>query len=144
MTPEETAERVVDTMLAGDTFSKWLGLTIEKVSPGHCTVKMAVRKDMLNGFGVCHGGVPYALADSAMAFAANAHGRVSLLLDGNMSYPAKVEQGDVLTATAGELVLTGKIGVYGVRVTNAEGAIVAEFRGTVFRTEREFFPDDTD
>src|SRR5678815_133800 len=91
------ADRVVATMRAGDAFSRWLGIELLALEPGGCTVRMAVRPDMLNGFGVCHGGVTFSLADSALAFASNTHGRVTVSVENGISYPASVAAGDVLT-----------------------------------------------
>ena len=137
---QDLARRVVDQMLAGDEFSRWLGLTVSDLRPGHCVTQMTIRQEMVNGFGVCHGGVTYSLADSALAFASNSHGRISPLIESNMSYPERVEIGDVLTATADEVSCTNKLGTYNVQVRNQHGALVGQFRGTVYRTPKEFFP----
>ena len=135
--PEQAlAERVVSGMLARDAFSRWLGVELATLAPGQATVRMTVRDDMLNGFGVCHGGVTYSLADSALAFASNTHGRVSMSIDNAMSYPAAVHRGDRLTATAVEERATGRLAFYTVRVTNQDDLTVALFRGTVYRTSR--------
>ena len=75
------AERVVATMVAKDAFSQWLGISVLTVAPRSVTVRMTVREEMLNGFGVGHGGVAFALADSALAFASHTHGRVTMSID---------------------------------------------------------------
>ena len=98
---------------------------------------MTIRTEMANGFGVCHGGVTYALADSALAFACNTHGRVTMAIENSIGYPAVVSVGDVLTATAVEESATNRLGFYSVKVTNQGGTVVATFRGTVFRTQIE-------
>ncbi|MGE0435225.1 MAG: hotdog fold thioesterase [Planctomycetota bacterium] len=136
----ELARRVVDQMLEHDAFSRWLGLTVSDLRPGHCLAQMTIRPDMVNGFGVCHGGVPYSLADSALAFASNSHGRLSLLIESNMSYPEKVQVGDVLTATADEVSCTNRLGTYNVAVRNQHGTLIGQFRGTVYRTAKDHFP----
>jgi acyl-CoA thioesterase len=102
---------------------------------------MTVREDMLNGFGVCHGGVTYAVADSALAFASNTHGRVSMSIENAIGYPAPVRAGDVLTAVAIEESATSRLAFYRVTVRNQEDVVVALFRGTVYRTNQEFFKD---
>lgn len=131
------AKKIVQHLLSNDPFSQWLGIEVLDVSPGRVTLRMTVRREMLNGFGVGHGGVTFAFADSALAFASNSHGRLSLALAANISYPAKVMEGDVLTATAVEESLSEKVGVYSISVRNQEEAVVALFQGTVYRTSKE-------
>jgi len=135
------AERLVGAMLAGDAFSRWLGVELTKVRPGACTVRMTVRDEMVNGFGVCHGGVTYSLADSALAFASNTHGRVTVSVDNGIAYPAPVHAGDSLTAAATEESVAGRLAFYRVVVANQDGTTVALFRGTVYRTRRALLPD---
>ena len=94
------ATRLVNAMLARDAFSAWLGLEVVEVRPGACTARMTVRDEMTNGFGVCHGGVTFALADSALAFASNTGGQVTVSVENSMTYPAAAQVGDVLTAEA--------------------------------------------
>ncbi len=104
-------------------------------------VRMTVRDDMLNGFGVCHGGATFALADSALAFACNTHGRVTVAIDNSITYPKAIARGDVLTATAEEESSSNRLGFYRVTVTRGNGEAVALFRGTVYKTGKAFFPD---
>jgi acyl-CoA thioesterase len=126
------ARRVQEAMLARDAFSQWLGLEILHIAPAACTVRMTVRHEMLNGFGVAHGAIAFAVADSAFAFACNTQGRIT--------YPAAVRAGDVLTAEAREEAASERLGYYAVRVTNGAGAVVGLFRGTSYRTRKEHFP----
>ena len=135
------AERCVSTMLDGDAFSRWLGLRVVSIAPRAVTVQMTVRDEMLNGFGVCHGGVTFALADSALAFASNTHGRVSLSVENGISYPTSVRAGDLLTAVATPESVGGRLGFYRVVVTRQDGDTVAIFRGTVYSTNRPLLPD---
>ena len=137
MRAENRAEEVVRGMMAKDAFSQWLGIEVLEVSDGAATVRMTIRPEMVNGFGVCHGGISYSLADSAFAFASNSHGRVAMSIDNTMSYPERVEVGDVLTAVASELKVGEKIGMYEVSVTNQRDVLVGIFRGTVYRTGKE-------
>lgn len=130
------ARQVVAGMMAEDAFSQWLGLQIEDVQPGAVTVRMTVRADMLNGFGVCHGGVTFALADSAFAFASNTPGQVAVSIENNIAYPAKVVAGDVLTAKAEALSSSNRLATYQVMVTNQRNERVGIFRGTVYRTQK--------
>lgn len=138
----ELARRNVRHLLQQDPYSQWLGITVESVAPGRVQIRMAVRPEMCNGFGVCHGGVTFAFADSALAFASNSHGRVSLLLDAAMSFPAPVQAGDVLTALAEEETRSEKVGTYLIRVRNQRDEVVGIFKGTVYRTRRNLDPDN--
>ncbi|HEX8726195.1 MAG TPA: hydroxyphenylacetyl-CoA thioesterase PaaI [Gemmatimonadaceae bacterium] len=131
------AESVVQGMLARDAFSRWLGVDVLRVAPGQCTLRMTVRAEMLNGFGVAHGGVAYALADSALAFASNTNGRVTVSIENNIGYPVAVHPGNVLTAEAVELSASRRVAFYSVTVRNEAGVVVAVFRGTVYRTSQQ-------
>ena len=135
------AERLVGAMLGRDAFSAWLGVELLEVRAGVCRLRMRVRDEMLNGFGVCHGGVTFSLADSALAFASNTHGRVTVSVDNAISYPAPVRAGDVLEAMAIEQSAGRRMAYYLVHVSNQLGVAVALFRGTVYRTDRELLPE---
>ncbi len=136
-TLDRRASAIVRQMLAHDGFSRWLGVELVDVGPARATLRMKVRQDMTNGFGVCHGGVTFALADSALAFASNTGGKVMVSIENSITYPAAVRVGDVLTANAEEEASSQRLAYYRVRVTKDDGAVVALFRGTVFRTDRE-------
>jgi acyl-CoA thioesterase len=141
MTDEQAlAERIVRDMLARDEFSRWLGIELIDVRPNGATVRMAVRPEMVNGFGVCHGGIVFSLADSALAFASNTHGRITVSIENSVRYPAPIRVGDVLTAEAVQEGATNRLGFFGVTVRDQHGAPVGLFRGTVYRTHREHFP----
>lgn len=133
---QSLAEAVVREMLERDAFSAWLGLEVDGVGPGRATCRMRVRAEMLNGFGVCHGGVTFALADSALAFASNTEGRVAMSIENSMTYPVAVREHDVLTATAEREATSGRLGFYRVAVRRQDGELVGLFRGTVYRTDR--------
>ena len=134
---QRLAERVVATMMERDAFSQWLGIEITSVAPNAATVRMTVRPEMVNGFGVCHGGVTFSLADSALAFASNTHGRLTMSIENSIRYPATVVPGDALTATAVEESSTRRLAFFNVTVRKASGEVVGLFRGTVYRTSRE-------
>ena len=136
------SEKIVDTMYQNDAFSQWLGIKIIDVSEGFCQLKMTVRKEMLNGFQIAHGGIAYSLADSALAFASNSHGRKSLSVETSISHTVSVKEGNVLTAATEELSLSDKIGVYLITITNQSNEDVAYFKGTVYRTSKEWLPND--
>jgi len=132
------AKRVVDHMYDNDQFSQWLGIKRVKVEQGHCILKMEVREEMVNGFGIAHGGIAFSFADSALAFASNAYGRLSVALDCSINFSVAVKIGDELTATANELSLTNKTGTYLIEITNQRNEKVAFFKGTVYRTSKEY------
>lgn len=138
---QKLAERVAQAMLAKDAFSAWLGLELVEIKPRSCRVRMRVRDEMLNGFGVCHGGVTFSLADSALAFACNTHGRVTLSIENGISYPTAVQAGELLVAVAEEESASNRLAFYSVRVIREDGTAVALFRGTVYRTQTPHFPD---
>src|SRR5438105_11609826 len=97
--PEEI---IRNKMYANDAFSKWLGIEIVKVGAGSCELKMKVRKEMLNGFSIAHGGITYSLADSALAFASNSHGKKAVSVETSISHTQTVNEGDELYAVASE------------------------------------------
>ena len=131
-------KRVVDQMYNNDLFSQWLGIQRVEDGAGVSTLRMTVRKEMLNGFAIAHGGITYSLADSALAFAANGHGIQSMSIETSISHTKKVVEGDVLTAKAVEKSLTSKIGVYEVIIENQNSEAVALFKGTVYRSGKEW------
>jgi acyl-CoA thioesterase len=134
---QQLAERVVQGMLARDSFSRWLGLEVTELGPARCRCRMSVRDEMVNGFGVAHGAIAYALADSTLAFASNTQGRIALSIENGISYPAAVQPGDTLSALATEESASYRLAFYLVRVTNQRDELVALFRGTVYRTSEE-------
>ena len=133
----ERTSTVVTRMLERDAFSRWLGIEMLDSSAGRCSLRMKVREEMLNGFGVGHGAIVFALADSAMAFACNSSQFVTMAIDNSISYPAAVKLDDELVALAQEESSTGKLAFYRVTVRRRDNAIVAIFRGTVYRTRQE-------
>src|SRR3972149_7933683 len=102
MNSKALADKIVDQMLDKDPFTKWLGIEIISIKEGSCELKMKIRDEMLNGFEIAHGGITFSLADSALAFASNSHGRICVSLEASMSYLEPVKEDDVLTATAEE------------------------------------------
>jgi acyl-CoA thioesterase len=128
---------IVDRMYQHDLFSQWLGITRVAEGPGHCTLEMIVRDEMVNGFGIAHGGITYALADTALAFASNAHGRKSVSIETSINHIKPVRPGDILRAIAEETSLSHKLGIYHIRVMRAED-LVAHFKGVVYRKEEEW------
>lgn len=128
------AEQVVAGMMAKDAFSQWLGITVVDVRPRRATVRATVRPEMVNGFGVAHGGIAYSIADSALAFASNTNGKITVSIENAITYPAAVNVGDVLTATAKIETESNRLAYYRVVVRNQKDDIVSLFRGTVYKT----------
>lgn len=139
MTSKEKAYKIAkEQMYDNDPFSQWLGIEIVNLDAGIAKLQMTVRKDMTNGFGIAHGGITYSLADSALAFASNSHGRQSVSVETSISHTQAVKVGDILTALASEDSLSHKIGVYRIVVTNQNEVVVAIFKGVVYRTSKDW------
>ena len=136
----DLAKKVVEKMISGDEFSKWLGIEVIEISKGFCKLKMKVRDEMTNGFKIAHGGISYSLADSCIAFSANSDGIQSLSVETSISYTKKVQSGDILTATSKEINKSSKTALYYITITNQEMEEIAHFKGTVYRTKKEWFP----
>jgi acyl-CoA thioesterase len=133
------ANKIVDTMYDSDWFSQWLGIERVIVEQGKCVLKMKVRKEMLNGFQILHGGICYSLADSALAFASNSYGIKSLSIETSISHLHPCYQGDEIIATTTEISLNNKVGIYTICINNSNGKLVALFKGTVYRTSKPWF-----
>ena len=135
-------KRVVDMMMSKDYFSQWLGIEVVLAAPGQYILKMKIRKEMLNGFGIAHGGISFSFADSALAFASNSHGQKSVSIETSISHTNSLMEGDEIIATATELSRSNKIAVYSIAVTNQQNETVALFKGTVYRTSKHWFPEE--
>lgn len=131
---DQLANKVVEKMMQNDSFSKWMGLEVIDVKEGYSKVRMTIRKEMLNGFGIVHGGLAFSLADSAFAFACNNRNNISVALDVTITFTKAVNVGDVLTAEAKEIHNGRSTGVYLITITNQKNEQVAFFKGTCFRT----------
>ena len=122
-------------MMQHDRASEALGMTVVVNEPGHSVVTMTIREDMLNGFAITHGGFVFALADTAFAIACNDSDLVTVAAGADITFLKATTAGDVLTATAIERAKSGRSGIYDVEVLDADGAVVAEFRGRSRRTD---------
>jgi acyl-CoA thioesterase len=131
-----TATEVVNHMMKNDLFSQWLGIEVLEVRDGYSNIKMTVRKEMINGFGIVHGGIAFSLADSAFAFACNNRNVLSVALDTSINFTKPVHIDDVLTAEATELHNGKSTGLYHITIKNQHNHIVALFKGTCFRTNK--------
>lgn len=140
---EDTARAVADAMYAADHASQRLGMEMAAVAPGAATLTMNVTRDMVNGLEVCHGGIVFTLADSAMAFASNSYNDISFAFAANIVWLRPARLGDTLTAIASEREAAGRTRVYDVVVTNQSGETVATFRGTTRSTDRPLVDDQS-
>jgi acyl-CoA thioesterase len=131
---DKMANDVVSHMMDNDFFSQWMGVEVLEVKEGYSRIRMTIRKEMVNGFGIVHGGLPFSLADSAFAFACNNRNNLSVALDVTITFTKAVNIGDVLTAEAKEIHNGRSTGVYLIMVTNQDNEKVAMFKGTCFRT----------
>ena len=134
MDNDKLATSVVDHMMDNDYFSQWLGVEVLEVKEGYSKIRMTIRKEMVNGFGIVHGGLPFSLADSAFAFACNNRNNLSVALDVTITFTKAVNVGDILTAEAKEVHNGRSTGVYLITVINQKNEQVALFKGTCFRT----------
>jgi acyl-CoA thioesterase len=137
MDNNEIAKKVVDKMMRDDLFSQWLGISLIEITEGYSKIKMTVREEMINGFGIVHGGVAFSLADSCFAFACNNRNVLSVALDTSINFTKPVHVGDVLTAEAKELHNGKSTGLYHITIKNQNDHTVALFKGTCFRTNKK-------
>ena len=136
MDKDDVANKVVNHMIENDLFSQWLGISVLEIKEGYSKIKMNVRAEMINGFGIEHGGIAFSLADSAFAFACNNRNVLSLALDTSINFLKPVHVGDELIAEAKELHNGKSTGLYHITITNQKQHIVAVFKGTCFRTDK--------
>jgi len=135
MNEQELAKAIVEYMMRNDPFSQWLGIQVLQVQPGYCRLSMQVSAPMLNGFSKAHGGISYSLADSCLAFAANAFGIQCMSVETSISHLRPVAEGDVLLAESTLLDRSTRLARYSILVSRqADGKPVAHFKGTVFHS----------
>lgn len=137
MMPEE----IVHRMMENDRFSQWLGIQILEVKEGYCRLFMKIRKEMLNGFSIAHGGITYSLADSALAFASNSQGQKALSIETSIHHLETTLEGDEILAEAKKEYESEKFGHYVVHVyllKNSEKKQLAFFKGIVYKTSRKW------
>ncbi len=131
---DNIATSVVNKMMTDDLFSQWLGIKILDVKEGYSKIQITLRNEMINGFGIIHGGIAFSLADSAFAFACNNRNNLSMALDTSITFIKATKPGDTLTAEAKELHNGRSTGLYLITVINQNEEQVALFKGTCFRT----------
>ena len=125
-------------MLEGDELTRWLGCEVVESKEGYCKLKMVVRKEMANGFLIAHGGISFSLADSAIAFAANSHGRHAVSLNTSIRHLKPVLVGDTLIAESKVTNLNHKIVNVDASVFNGDGEVVAHLHATGYRKSEQW------
>jgi acyl-CoA thioesterase len=143
MSPHDKARKVGETMFAVDTASKdTMGMELLACEPGRAVMRMAVRPLHLNGHQICHGGFIFTLADSTFAFACNSHNKNAVAAGCGIEFLRPAHAGDVLTCEGVEQILSGRHGIYDMRVSNQRGEVVALFRGKSAVIAGNVFPED--
>lgn len=137
---DKRANEVVDHMMKHDLFSQWLGIEVLEIKEGYSRIKMTIRSEMINGFGIVHGGIAFSLADSAFAFACNNRNVLSVALDTSINFLKPVHVGDILTAEAKELHNGKSTGLYHISICNQNDHEVAVFKGLCYRTNKSLLP----
>ena len=133
-------DEIVDTMMKHDYFSQWLGIKILAISEGYCKLSLCIRKDMLNGFHIAHGGITYSLADSALAFASNSKGQKSVSIETSILHLVSLKEGDEIIAESVNESDTGKLGHYKIKIYRLQQPeqAVALFKGIVYKTSKNW------
>lgn len=143
MSPQDRARKVGETMFAVDTASKdTMGMELLACEPGRAVMRMPVRPLHLNGHQICHGGFIFTLADSTFAFACNSHNKNAVAAGCSIEFLRPAHAGDVLTCEGVEQTLSGRHGIYDMRVSNQRGEVVAMFRGKSAVIAGTVFPED--
>jgi acyl-CoA thioesterase len=127
----KTPQEIVSTMMEKDAFSQWMNVEILQVEKGACLLRAVIHKDMLNGFEIAHGGISYALSDSALAFSSNAYGFKCVSIETSISHLRPVYEGDILTVKSEEIHRGKTIGIYTVEIQNQDASLISKFKGTV-------------
>ena len=144
LSEQQRADKSAAMMWGKDDASRWLGMALDLVGPGTATVSMTVEPHHTNGHDICHGGFIFTLADSAFAFACNSHNQMTVAQHCAVTFHAPGRLGDVLTATAEEVTLQGRSGLYDVMVHNQDGTLIASFRGHSRAVKGQHFHQEQD
>lgn len=138
---QEIAEQAATVMMCADRAAKALGIHVVQVGPGRSVLRMVVRRSMLNGHAMGHGGMTFTLADTALAYASNSYNQNAVAHTTQITFLAPTREADVLTATAVETAVAGRTGIYDVTVANQRGETVAVFRGQTQTIKGQLLPD---
>lgn len=142
MTPQDIARKVADTMFPQDVASKdTMGMELLSCEPGRAVLRMTVQARHLNGHQICHGGFIFTLADSTFAFACNSYNKNAVAAGCSIEFLRPGKLGDVLTCEGQEQTLSGRHGIYDMKVSNQNGEVVALFRGKSAQIAGTVFPE---
>lgn len=144
MTPKERATKAAAALWEGDHAAQSLGMALIFVDEAQASLAITVTQSHCNGHGICHGGITFALADTAFAYACNSRNQATVAQHNTISFIAPAHIGDTLTASASEVSLTGRSGIYDVRVTNQNGKTIAEMRGMSRSIKGRLFTEKTE
>ena len=139
MTENEIAKQCYETMWSKDRAAQDLGISVNVTEPGSAQASFKIRKSMVNGHELCHGGYIFTLADTAFAFACNTYNRVTVAASASIEFVRPARLGDTLVATATEVSRGGRTGIYDATVRNQDGEVVAIFRGRSYATREPVF-----
>lgn len=134
------AEACAEAMYARDWCAQAHDIRLVEVAPGRARMTMPVRRDMVNGHDICHGGMIFTLADTAFAYACNGGNRVTVASGCRIDFAAPARLGDTLNAEAEERAQAGRTGVYDITVRRQDGTLIALFRGNAYRIQGEVVP----
>ncbi len=140
-TPQQIAEACGAAMYERDYAAQMLGIVLEEIRPGYAKMSMTVRKDMVNGHDICHGGMIFSLADTAFAYSCNSRNRVTVASACTIDFVGAARLGDTLSALAQERSLNRRTGIYDITVTTQKNALVAHFRGRSHRIRGDVVPE---
>jgi acyl-CoA thioesterase len=127
----KTPKEIVGIMMEKDSFSQWMNLNVLSINKGNCVLECTIHEDMLNGFGIAHGGISYSLSDSALAFSSNAYGYQCVSIETSISHIRPVFVNDVLTVKSEEIHRGKTIGIYTIEIKNQDLKLISKFKGTV-------------
>lgn len=143
MANTELTNRCIDTLVKRDAVAASLGIQVLESAPGRVMISMRVRSDMCNGLGICHGGMLFTLADTAMAYASNSHGKVAVASSVHIDFLRSAEQDHVLLAEAVEVYRGRRKASYQVTVSRENAVHIAHFHGTVAILDRDVLQEET-
>ncbi|UTW05127.1 hydroxyphenylacetyl-CoA thioesterase PaaI [Amphritea atlantica] len=142
MTAQQLAEACSDALHSGDQAAQAMGMIIDEIAPGYAKLSMLVRKDMLNGHAISHGGCMFTLCDTAFAHSCNTYNRSTVASGCSIEYIAPGFEGDILTAVAQERSRSGRTGVYDITLYNQKGDELAFFRGKSYQIKGTLIPEE--
>jgi acyl-CoA thioesterase len=143
MGPQDRARKVGETMFAVDVAAReTMGIELVSVEPGRAVLRMVVKPLHLNGHRICHGGFIFTLADTTFAYACNSYNKNAVAAGCGIEFLKPGQEGDVLTCEGVEQTLSGRHGIYDMKVSNQKGEVIAMFRGKSAVIPGQIFPEE--